>query len=399
MLLCTACLASAAGYAWWSTVRRAALVSNVALPPIGSLSEFERSTLPSTETAAPPVDDRSNQTVVSETITTEEVLVAETPATTEVVVEIIDDDATTESEATANAKRLDPVPPLVLLRHTGLDASYGVMSVERSRPGEQRRATPLRCDRLHFAVDRGVCLTTDRFYTNHAVMVFDSTFQPLYSLPLNGVPSRVRLSPDGRLAAVTVFVSGHSYTDQGFSTETSIVDTRSGRHLVDNLEEFDVWRHGLPFVAVDFNFWGVTFTADGDRFYATLATGGEQYLVQGSVSKRRLEIVRPGVECPALSPDQTRIAFKKRVAAETGIRWRLHVLDLATREEIPLAETRHVDDQVEWSDDGSVLYALPDASAPIPNVTDVWRVAADGSGTPTLAFPKASSPTVIHGLR
>ena len=286
----------------------------------------------------------------------------------------------------------------LLFRHTGLDESFGVASVERLGAGGGRRATPLRCDRVDFAGERGVCLTTDRFYTTHAIMVFDGAFEPLHRLPLHGVPSRVRLAPDGRLAAVTVFVSGHSYLDEGFSTETSIVDTYSGERRIANLEELGVYRDGAPFRAVDFNFWGVTFAADGDRFYATLGTGGTTHLVEGRVSTRRADVVVEGVECPSLSPDQRRLVFKKRLPLAAGLGWRLHVMDLRSGAVIPLAERRSVDDQAEWLDDSTILYALPDASAPTPMVTDVWRVPADGGGAPELLLEGASSPAVLrHG--
>ena len=286
---------------------------------------------------------------------------------------------------------------VLLLRHTGLDESFGVASVERlGGAGGGRRATPLRCDRVDFAGERGVCLTTDRFYATHAIMVFDGAFEPLHRLPLHGVPSRVRLAPDGRLAAVTVFVSGHSYLDEGFSTETSVVDTYSGERRVANLEEFRVHRDGTPFRAVDFNFWGVTFADDSDRFYATLGTGGTAYLVEGRVSTRRADVVLEGVECPSLSPDQSRIVFKKRLPLAAGLGWRLHVMDLRSRAVTPLAELRSVDDQAEWLDDSTILYAIPDPTAPTPMVTDVWRVPADGSGAPELLLEGASSPAVLR---
>ena len=43
--------------------------------------------------------------------------------------------------------------------------------------------------------------------------------------------------------------------------------------MIANLEELAVFRDGARLEAPDFNFWGVTFAADSDRFYATLATG------------------------------------------------------------------------------------------------------------------------------
>ncbi len=63
-------------------------------------------------------------------------------------------------------------------------------------------------------------------------------------------------------------------------------------------------RDGQPFHALDFNFWGVTFAADGDRFFATLGTGGVMHLVEDRLADRTLRVVAEGIECPALSPDQ-----------------------------------------------------------------------------------------------
>ena len=358
VLLCVASLALAVGYAWWSAARRASFVRDVSLPPIASLAEIEP---PAAAEASPPPP----------------------PAADEPAGEVAIGDQETGRD--------------LLVRHTGLDESFGVASVERlGAAGRGRRATPLRCDRVDFAGERGVCLTTDRFYTTHSILVFDGAFEPLHRLPLHGVPSRVRLAPNGRLAAVTVFVSGHSYLDEGFSTETSIVDTYSGERRIANLEELEVRRDGVRFRAVDFNFWGVTFAADSDRFYATLATAGATYLVQGRVSTRRADVVLDGVECPSLSSDGTRIAFKKRRPLGTGLGWRLHVLDLRSRTVTPLAETRSVDDQAEWLNDATILYAIPDRSAPTPLVTDIWQVPADGGGAPELLLKGASSPAVLR---
>jgi hypothetical protein len=60
-----------------------------------------------------------------------------------------------------------------------------------------------------------------------------------------------------------------------------------------------------------------------------------------------------------------------------------------------LAETRSVDDQVEWLDDDRLLYGLcrPGSEA---TTSDVWVVPADGSGTAAVLIPEASSPAVIR---
>jgi hypothetical protein len=161
---------------------------------------------------------------------------------------------------------------------------------------------------------------------------------------LNGLPSRACISPDGRYAALTVFVTGHSYNEAGFSTQTTILDTASGAMLGD-LEQFTVWRNGARFQAADFNFWGVTFARDSDRFYATLKSGDRTYLLEGNVSSRQAHILYENVECPSLSPDNTRVAFKKAIVRDGRSMWQLSLLDLATLREAPLtAETRSVDD-------------------------------------------------------
>jgi uncharacterized repeat protein (TIGR01451 family) len=132
----------------------------------------------------------------------------------------------------------------------------------------------------------------------------------------------------------------------------------------------------------------VTFTRDANGFYATLKTRGETYLVEGDVATRTMRVLRPNVECPSLSPDGTRIAFKKRVGGILGaVTWRFHVLDLRTMTETPLAEERSIDDQIEWLDDRFVLYGVQ---------ADVWVAPADGSGEPRRFVSRAVSPAVIR---
>jgi hypothetical protein len=71
------------------------------------------------------------------------------------------------------------------------------------------------------------------------------------------------------------------------------------------------------------------------------------------------------------------------------------VLDLATLHARTLAETRNVDDQIEWFDNEHVSYGLPEsASSP---VTDVWKVPAAGDGRPERVLTGAWSPAVVRG--
>jgi hypothetical protein len=300
------------------------------------------------------------------------------------------------SRLIAPPKAAEPAPsrPRFLFRYSGLGELHGRLVVG-SLHGDDVGATSLRCERVHMAAGQGICLEARRgVFTTYRAVLFGTSFEPRHQLPLTGVPSRTRVSPDGRRAAVTVFESGHSY-DAGFSTRTSIIDIETGDLAEPTLEAFTVFRDDAEIRSPDFNIWGVTFARDSDRFYASLATGGQTYLVQGSVAARTLRILRGHVECPSLSPDNRRIAFKKRLGGMLGpITWRLTVLDLQTGEERELAETRSVDDQADWLDDSNVLYSLPAEESGTPSMR-TYVVPADGSGQPQLLVQDAYSLVVL----
>jgi Tol biopolymer transport system component len=117
--------------------------------------------------------------------------------------------------------------------------------------------------------------------------------------------------------------------------------------------------------------------------------------MKGSISERTLTSLRTDAECPSLSPDGTKLGYKKRLGNQTPGAWRFAVLDLKTNEETILAETRDVDDQLEWLDDNHVLYQMP-RSGNDATVTDIWVVPADGTGEPEVFIPEASSPAVVR---
>jgi hypothetical protein len=269
-----------------------------------------------------------------------------------------------------------------------------VATVAAAQADGQRTAGGLECVRFYTAKGTGVCLQSGLgvvAQTNRAVIV-DSGLRTVRTYALAGTPSRARVSPSGHFAAWTVFVGGESYGSAFFSTRTSIVDTRTGK-LLPGLEDFAVTLNGRKYRNVDENFWGVTFAADDDTFYATLATGGKTYLVKGSLSGRSVASAGvQNVECPSLSPDGTRIAFKKRILSGAAL-WHEYVLDLRTMRQTPLAEDRSVDDQATWIDDDTVAYALPKESD--AKSTDLWSVPADGTGTAHLLIPDASSPAPL----
>jgi hypothetical protein len=258
-----------------------------------------------------------------------------------------------------------------------------VFVLEGGKP-EEVADGDLRCERVYFAGGRGLCLATAESGIDYEATIVDSSLRPVHTLKLAGLPSRARVSGNGRLGAMTVFVNGHAYLDAGgFSTTTTIVDMGSGEDL-GNLESFEVTKDGARIDAVDFNFWGVTFASDPNRFYATLRTGDHYYLVEGNVRQRRMRVLRDGVECPSLSPDGKRIAFKSRIGDEN--RWRLKVLDLRSLSAHPVAEQRTIDDQPEWLDDSTLVYS---------DGLDVFTAAADGSGTPRRVVANATSPVAL----
>jgi hypothetical protein len=245
-----------------------------------------------------------------------------------------------------------------------------------------RRSADLACERVYYAGGRGICMGVAASGVDYDATIFDSKLKPIDKISLTGLPSRARVSADGRYGAMTVFVTGDSYLESSsaFATRTTIVDMSDGREVA-QLERFDVSKDGHSFDAVDFNFWGVTFAKDPNRFYATLGTGGEHYLVEGDVRDKSMRVLRDGVECPSLSPDNQRIAYKSRIGDEN--RWRLRVLDLDTLADHGVAESHSIDDQVEWLDDDTLAYS---------DETNVYTVPANGGGEAKLLVRNATSP-------
>ncbi|MCT9818983.1 hypothetical protein N3K63_01645 [Microbacterium sp. W1N] len=285
----------------------------------------------------------------------------------------------------------------IVFRNTAAGLGYGhVASVPLDSPGAPREVSAVACDRVDATADEVACLRTVRGITPlYTATLLGADGAVRAEWPLTGIPSRTRISDDGALIATTAFVTGHSYATIGFSTATT-VHTRDGADL-GNLEDWALEVDGRPSAPVDRNYWGITF-ADDDTFYATvgMSTQGVTSLVRGSIAARTLQTVADNVECPSLSPDKTRIAFK-RVTAGSGptVHWTPAIYDLATGEVTLLPEKRSIDDQIEWFDDDTILYGMPRDDA--AGDSDVWALTADGASEPQVLIEHAWSPSVVRG--
>ncbi|PZG19554.1 PD40 domain-containing protein [Nonomuraea aridisoli] len=278
-----------------------------------------------------------------------------------------------------------PGPALMVLSNGQLS------TVAAADPRGPREVTEVACDRVHAAAATVACLEPVGALSATRLVVMDQRLHERQRVPLTGFPNRLRVSPSGRMVAWTLFLDGHSYATTGFATQAGVLDTRTGK-LVTSLEDFAITRDGRPYRNVDANYWGITFAADDNRFYATLSTDGHRYLVEGDLAAKTVRTVRDNVECPSLSPDGTRIAYKSAVDGDPAKGWRLSVLDLASGTINPTAETRSVDDQAVWLDDRTLAYALQTSDG----TNDTWSVAADGTGAPRLLVPGANSPSPLR---
>jgi dipeptidyl aminopeptidase/acylaminoacyl peptidase len=277
--------------------------------------------------------------------------------------------------------------PVVIFRSLAAGDEHGRLVMLGLSAGGVRRAAPLSCTRVHYAGGRGVCTVTEPSGSAlaHVAYVFDRSLAPGVRIELDGVPTRMRVAPTGRVAVITTYENGPA--ENGVVTNSVVVDLRSGAVTAD-FREFEIDPVGAPPSARGAPVSGVAFERDGNRFFATLATDDEPLLVAGSLTERRMTALRTGVSNEALSPDGRRLVVKK-LRPERGY-WQLAVIDLATWQELELPQgPRSVDDQVEWLDNQHVMYHDVDGET-----MSLWILAADGGSAPSVLVKNAYSGSV-----
>ena len=304
-------------------------------------------------------------------------------------------DARVPTSSTLDRDAADPVPlgetgPQLVYISRAAD-HYGKVVVASGSP---LKALPvdLACDRIHVGPTRALCMEPGASIGATANgVVTDRAFAPRIEFGLPGVPSRARLSPDGKYAAYTLFVTGHTYIGGGeFSTFAAIVDLKRGQQKT--LEEFHVLKDGKPFLPENRNFWGVTFGADSNDFYATMKSGETTYLVKGDLAEQTIKVVTENAECPSWSPDNSKIVFKVPVNGE----YHLVLFDPATGTRRKLEAAGVVDDQIEWLDDDTILYAVLRTNSKDQRTGDIWSLDLAEGATPQLLVADAESPAVVR---
>ena len=300
--------------------------------------------------------------------------------------------ATATSGQTAAVVTQTLAPPFVIFRTLAPPDRYGRLAmVPVSTPNASRVFSQLECARVHYAGGAGVCLVEepDGNQVAHAAYLFDRSFTRGTRLLLSGVPTRVRVSPNGQRAAITVYGEEHMPDGQErLATDSILVDLPSGRALA-KLREFALDLTGKLPTNAPLDYSSVAFEANADNFYATLNSASLWFVVAGTVSSRRLTIVAEGFASEAISPDGGRLAVKQRVG-ERGF-WHAMIFDLTTKNAKPLDHARSVDDQIEWLDRDHITYH--DAT---DQGTGIWVLAIDGRSGPRLLIPDAYSPAVQH---
>lgn len=311
-----------------------------------------------------------------------------------------DDDDAPEADPTPAVETvqigpsLGPGEVLVVNRVPGDD--YGRLAIRHT--DGSRTLLDRECMRVHVSGDHGVCLSEN----TGLVSSFETTFFEAANIDVeiksyaSALPSRARISPDGTFSAVTAFASGSSYVDIGSETTTLVtIDEIDSNRLLRGASQFEVLSSESRYDSFSVQYWGITFAEDEDEIYVTGFYDTAPEIMQGSLETMTIEPTGWIGSCPSLSPDGNTLVFKEM--RQDGS-FELVMVDLQTNTKRKLGETRSVDDQVEWLDNDTILYALhPEGGdEALQPEFDIWMLNIAEGSEPELFLPNADSPAVAR---
>lgn len=284
-----------------------------------------------------------------------------------------------------------PLNNALVFRNTQATDDYGKVAwIPLDHLQGPRINTGLACDRVYRTGGMLSCLNANRgMNTTYEADIYSVGGQRLASSPLPGEPSRTRVSASG-MVGVTAFITGESYENVGFSTQTTIKSP--GGKDFGNIQDFTLKIGNKLLTAEDRNLWGVTFAKDGNTFFATAASGKQTWLMRGSLTGKTLTALSENAECPSISPNGKLIAYKKRRTDSLPAHWDIAVQDLAKGTEQIYPLELGFDDQLEWLDADTLLFGQPRADN--PGDADIYSLTLEADATPKLFLEHAWSPSV-----
>lgn len=304
--------------------------------------------------------------------------------------------ATLVPERLASVESALPASGDVLVVHRVPGDDYGRLAIVKADGA--RVMLDRRCDRVHIGGPTGVCAAPlEGNFGGWETLIFDASTSglPVLSDHPSPLPSRLRVSADGSVVTSTGFTSGRSYEDIGGDTATIaiVIDVPTGQ--LNGLVQYG--QEGLLQNTGEAQYWGVSFAdPKGETFYSTAHYGDGPVVVRGDVASQTLSEPAFDGSCPSVSPDGTKLVYKQ-LRADGG--FDLALRDIATGETRVLGESRSADDQVEWLDNNTILYALHgegESGEIVDPSFDIWKLSIDAGATPELFIPAASSPAVVR---
>ena len=284
-------------------------------------------------------------------------------------------------------------------------ADYGKLASLESISDTERTIYDQQCERAHASAGVALCLEEIDagllpYYSAKMLDLSDDSLAPIddWRVPL---PSRARVDPAGRWVGWTGFVTGHSYLDEGeFATETLYVGRGPMAGGPFGLAWYDSTNLPERFRSIDANWWGLTFDpSEQDQGFATFSSNNRTEIVR--LDLRTFEMHTTGIEgaCPSIAPDGSKMVVRRETGSASTLT-ELHLVDIESGETSPISAPHFIDDQVEWLDSSTIIYAVVRDGEQADPAFDLWSLDISTPGAePELVVPFASSPALYRDAR